>query len=732
MARSSSRPQSAGNSPLPIPLPPERHIQVFAFDPALETDLDIAPVNQATLAVPWEKLEPGPVGEYLEVVDIDPASQCGYDPLDLDDPHILATNGLRPSDGVPQFHQQMVYAVAMKTIENFELALGRPVLWAERKYDDAGRNYLPWTERYVPRLRIYPHAFRGENAFYSPQKKALLFGYFTAQSADPTRTLPGGMVFTCSSHDIVAHETTHAIVDGIYPRLLNATNNDMLPLHEGTSDLIAIFQHFTLPGVLESQIQQTRGDLSLDSLLTRLAVQFGYATGAGNCLRNALGVVDPQTGRRTPPDPNDIERITEAHGRGAILVAAVFDAFLEIYYRNIADLKRIASRGTGVLPIGDLHPDLVHRMAAEASKVAQRLLTACIRALDYLPPLDVTFGDYLRALVTADVDLAPNDSGLVRLAMIEGFRRRGILPRDVRTLTVESLMWCPPDDAMLDWLDKWLQPLQRPLIGMVWDNSELSDAESDLMTECAHKNNGDQGWNRGLTAAIERLKRLSQEYRAKRRNQFATPRPSREMAFLRSRLNAVQLHSWIVDVITQPEQYGSPPAAREVLEGAFGLDVELARERERSRSAGRKQSSPMAKSGAIEVHSVRPRYQLHSDGRTRAELVVRLTQRRAVPVDQLPGDFDWTGVEGIWMRGGCTLIIDPDEARIRYCVSKRINSEYRFNAIADFHAQRLREEGPQAVARYDFLKPAGHGTGSHSAAAQSHFEPFAALHNSDE
>ena len=28
------------------------------------------------------------------------------------------------------------------------------------------------------RLRIYPHALRDRNAFYSPDKKALLFGYF--------------------------------------------------------------------------------------------------------------------------------------------------------------------------------------------------------------------------------------------------------------------------------------------------------------------------------------------------------------------------------------------------------------------------------------------------------------------------------------------------------------------------------------------------------------------------
>ena len=33
----------------------------------------------------------------------------------------------------------------------------------------------------------------------------------------------------------------------------------------------------------------------------------------------------------------------------------------------------------------------------------------CLRAFEYLPPVDVTFGDYLRALVTADRDLYRED-----------------------------------------------------------------------------------------------------------------------------------------------------------------------------------------------------------------------------------------------------------------------------------------------------------------------------------
>jgi hypothetical protein len=90
-------------------------------------------VNQHTLAVPWEEdLAPGPVGEYVEVVDYDPATGSFYSPVDLDDPHLLAQDGLAPSEGSPHFHQQMVYGVVMTTIGYFERALGRKALWAPR------------------------------------------------------------------------------------------------------------------------------------------------------------------------------------------------------------------------------------------------------------------------------------------------------------------------------------------------------------------------------------------------------------------------------------------------------------------------------------------------------------------------------------------------------------------------------------------------------------------------
>jgi hypothetical protein len=467
--------QPAAESPKPQPQkvasrnappdPPFRSLRAFSIDPILATDYMTAPISEVTIKVPWERLKPGPSGEYLDVIDVDPGSGCFYEPVNLDEPSLLAQDGLAPSEGIPQFHQQMVYAVSRLTIDNFERALGRKTLW--RPVRDSKKN--PKDDSvYIPQLRIYPHALREANAYYSPEKVALLFGYFNANDDNTGEQLPGGMVFTCLSQDIVAHETTHALLDGMHRKFVNATNPDVLAFHEGFADVVALLQHFTFPEILRDQIAAVRGNfLSHQTLLGQLAGQFGHATGMRGALREAIGKWEGTVWKRQDPDPTAYEASTEPHDRGAILVAAIFDAFLAIYERRTADLLRLATSGSGgVLGPGAIHPDLVDRLASEASKAAQHVLTMCVRALDYCPPVDITFGEYLRALITADCDLVEDDRLRYRVAFVEAFRRRGIYPPEVRTMSVDSLIWRTPENDETAYSGK-LEPLFEQLRGEV-------------------------------------------------------------------------------------------------------------------------------------------------------------------------------------------------------------------------------------------------------------------------
>ena len=244
---------------LSVPLPPVRALQVYAIDPSTGNFTR----NYMTVHVPWEKLAPGPTGRKIGVVDYDPVNKCYYPPLDLDDPLVLVNDGLNPSESDPRFHQQMVYAIAARTIAMFETALGRDIHWrrADRfggsgEDDDAMRK-----KDDIRVLKLYPHAMQQANAYYSPEAHGILFGYFTANKTGQGRNLPGQRIFTCLSQDIIAHEVTHAVIDGIRTYFTEPTNPDVLAFHEGFADLSALFAHFSHKEALTEAIRLTGGRL---------------------------------------------------------------------------------------------------------------------------------------------------------------------------------------------------------------------------------------------------------------------------------------------------------------------------------------------------------------------------------------------------------------------------------------------------------------------------------------
>lgn len=589
-----------------------RRLRGYAFDPSLSLRLDTVAINHTVITVPWEsRLKPGPCGEYLEVVDYDPASRCWYNPVSLDDLHLVAQDGFAPSLGNPQFHQQMVYAVAMNTICNFEKALGRRVLWSPRDLSAAGARSGE-QEQYVRTLRIYPHAMRAANAYYSPQKKALLFGYFEG---------PAGMIFSCLSHDIIAHETTHALLDGMHRRYIEDNHPDTLAFHEAFADVVALFQHFMFPQVLAHQIARTRGDLQAQSLLGELAQEFGVATGRYGALRSAIGASGSDgVWRPIEPDPQRLAQATEPHERGAILVAAIFSAFLAIYKVRSQRILVLASGGTGIMPQGALPPFVVEALAAEANKTAAHFLHMCIRALDYCPPFDITFGDYLRALVTSDYDMEPDDRHGYRVALIESFRRWGIMPEGIKTLSEEQLRW--------------------PYAG---DDS-------------------DQGV-RILVGVAEGLRKLIGDslFMKDRHQIFNTLRNARK-----------QTH----DVIEEKIGAEATSHQRSALTQVTGLEMEL-----HSSLPGLRIKNDLGQP-SFEVHSVLPALRVTPHGGLMKQLIITLTQRRRdQPIDpdnKDAGSFDFRG-------GSTLIFdLDGDMPKLRYAIVKPIRDERRLEAIREY------------------------------------------------
>jgi hypothetical protein len=66
-------------SDLPLNKPPYRKLRGYAFDPVSSLNMETAEISHITYKVPWEdNLQKGPEGEYIKVIDRDPASNAVY------------------------------------------------------------------------------------------------------------------------------------------------------------------------------------------------------------------------------------------------------------------------------------------------------------------------------------------------------------------------------------------------------------------------------------------------------------------------------------------------------------------------------------------------------------------------------------------------------------------------------------------------------------------------------
>src|SRR5262249_37216416 len=153
--------------------------------------------------------------------------------------------------------------------------------------------------------------------------------YFAAADQSEGANFPGGLVFTCLSPDIVAHEATHAILDSIHPRYTEDTNPDVPAFHEAFADIVALLQRFTFSDLVEEQLYSSAGRLDRYTVLGELATQFGEAIqGNRGALRSMIGRWnEKEEWVSLKPNPSDYATKIEAHERGAVLVATIFDAF---------------------------------------------------------------------------------------------------------------------------------------------------------------------------------------------------------------------------------------------------------------------------------------------------------------------------------------------------------------------------------------------------------------------
>lgn len=600
----------------PLDTRPERRaLKIFAFDPMVARAGD----HRVTIDVPYSRMQwrvKGFRDDRIEVIDYDGANNTYYTAIQLDDAQIAMQDGVEPAEADPQFHQQMVYAVAARVLENFDRALGRRVrFWGNE------------------RLRLFPHAFEGRNAFFDPKTNSVLFGYFRADEEDVGENLPGQLVFTCLSHDIVAHEVTHAVLDRLHRHYREPTNPHVPALHEAFADIVAMLQRFSFPDVVRRVMSDTRGDLRGRSPLLDIGAQFGAAVGLGEALRTVGDT----------PDPGLIARTREPHLLGRILVAAVYEGFVRAFEARTKDLIAIATGGSGRLPEGELHPDLIARLAAEGAKTAQLVLTMVIRATDYLPPVDPTFSDFLRAMVTADFELHRADEIRLRASMIEAFRIRGIRPEAVGSLSVESLLL---------------------------DAEDPSDPPSELLAKCVGEllHLGMRDMRRSTTAEKEE----------KRFTRAPPPKVESSADFIK------QQH---VELVPAEADVDEPDDDWADIGKQLALWAKTRRMRER---LGLDEKRP------VQVTGFHPVHRIAAGGELLVEMVAQLVQAGA-PDDELGG---------LAFSAGATIVAGID-GRLRYVIRKPFTDERRARVREWVRAfERDRNPGFRAPRPADTLREA--------------------------
>jgi hypothetical protein len=438
-------------------LQPTCKYKIVALDPSVRgADNNVL---TAEIEIPNEQLSPGPRGYRVQVVDYDASCKILYRPAPYREQDNLKVPKAVEKDR--PFHARNVYAIVMRVLARFERALGRRVGWSFLGHQ----------------LTVAPHAFLDLNAYYSKDDRALFFGYYPGQN---------GNVFTCLSHEVIAHETSHALVDGLRPTYTYPSSPDQAAFHEGFADIVALLSVLSLREVvsaaLDLEIPQSER-LIRSSKLTEKELKEGVLLGLAKQVGEAMYGTHGVALRRSisiQPDPRLARspQFEESHRRGELLTAAVLGAFLKIWKKRIDQF-------------GELEKGRVSRLGVVdgAIETADHLLTIVIRALDYCPPTDLLFGDFLSAMLTADYEIYPDDSRYqYRQALREGFSSFGIKPSAAENGSRERErgLWVGSDHGPLSYNRTHHESMQRnddEVFRFLWENRDILGINENAYTK---------------------------------------------------------------------------------------------------------------------------------------------------------------------------------------------------------------------------------------------------------
>ncbi|MFG1201786.1 hypothetical protein V5F29_05280 [Xanthobacter aminoxidans] len=363
----------------------------------MDTEPGPVPANTKTLLQGWEyeATEPlldGPVSRRVAVIDLDPATGAVMPGAKFIAPKNQApgryhiANELDPD--ATDFKQVSVFTAVVRMMSIFEApdVLGRKLRWA---FDGE-------------QLLVVPRAGKMPNAFYHRDSRSLQFFFIDDPKA------PGKLIHTCLSPDIVAHEATHAILDGIAPDLYDATSPQSLAMHEAIADLGAVMLAVRTQRLLARVMNATGGDIGKSEEFNSIARQFGEAVYGedGRPLRDL-------SNDASMDNPGNLD-LNEPHDLSTVLTGALY-ALLVREYKTIQEedfqkaLRKESAELGRSLTLIEQQKLRFSISGLALFKATEKFKRIAFRALDYLPPGEISFADFGRAMVAADTYSNPED-----------------------------------------------------------------------------------------------------------------------------------------------------------------------------------------------------------------------------------------------------------------------------------------------------------------------------------
>jgi hypothetical protein len=364
-------------------------VKILPKDPLVARKNGLWPIQ---IDLPCLNPGDGPTGPHAVVVDYNADLDARFAPAQLQKNRSFKGISRLSNDRILEdftFHQVNVWAIVEQTlsmIEN-EYLMARTIPWASQ----------------FGRLILLPHAGYEQNAFYDRGTGAIHFLYFQGPDGKP--------VYTCLSHDIIAHELGHAVLDGLKPYYNEFSSPETAGFHEYFGDAVAMMSSLNNRETAKVVTRGNKKKLDPQNVVSAIASEFGAAIRDIPDEEYLRGAWNNQTVKR-------LRGTFEEHDWSEILTGVYYD-LLEYLYPRVREqiVKEERKRRKAQY----------YSMRA-LSRVATITAGVMFRALDYCPPVDLRYKEYARAILRADAVAYPLDDLKIRGQLLKIFKRRGILP----------------------------------------------------------------------------------------------------------------------------------------------------------------------------------------------------------------------------------------------------------------------------------------------------------------